>query len=275
MSTIASTLTPLIESHVFNVCQSSSQKSKYPSYAIDLKVLLSDLCYVFFNNNKGAAIDRTYVVKFLQKNHHDYTHNTYIIISFLMKLIECEKNMPGVNHKHSEAKLINIITDVIKAHISFSTKDYYRDELTGLYSFNYLTQFEEQLDIGKTLSVVMIDLDDLKKINDTYGHSFGNKIIKEFSTAILESIRQDDVCIRFGGDEFLVIFSGEQSISTDLFFARLNDNNRINEFNINYSTGIDSGLVGQRTLQDMIEIADFRMYQEKKANKTRRATQNS
>lgn len=106
MSTIASTLTPLIESHVFNVCQSSSQKSKYPSYAIDLKVLLSDLCYVFFNNNKGAAIDRTYVVKFLQKNHHDYTHNTYIIISFLMQLIECEKNMLGVNHKHCSPEKI-------------------------------------------------------------------------------------------------------------------------------------------------------------------------
>lgn len=261
------TLTALIETYALNVSKSTNQKNKHLTHPVELKVLLSDLCYVFFDNSNTTSIDRTYVVKFLQKNHLDYTHNTYLIISFLMKLIEYAKNMHGFNHKKSEGKLITIITDVIRAHISFATNDYYKDDLTGLYSFNYLAQIENKLQIGQALTVVMIDLDDLKKINDGHGHNYGNKVIKEFSKALLESIRQDDICIRFGGDEFLIIFCNEPTLSFSVFFERLEQNNRVQDLNVNYSKGFDTGLLGEKTLQDMIEAADFRMYQQKKANK--------
>jgi len=85
-----------------------------------------------------------------------------------------------------------------------------RDGLTGL--MNHKT-FYEALErelwrsrrYGGTISMIMADIDDLKRINDTYGHRAGDKVIREISRRIKECIRQIDLAARYGGDEFAVI----------------------------------------------------------------------
>ena len=90
------------------------------------------------------------------------------------------------------------------------------DGLTGAYSHAYL---QEMLSIeidrsrraGRPLSVVMMDIDDFKKINDTHGHLFGDQVLKEVTEAISMNIRQHDVLGRYGGEEFLVLMPGTES----------------------------------------------------------------
>ncbi|WP_440876111.1 tetratricopeptide repeat-containing diguanylate cyclase [Thalassotalea sp. PLHSN55] len=85
-----------------------------------------------------------------------------------------------------------------------------RDELSGLYNrrfaFNYIDKLLVHVTPGKTeLHIVMIDIDDFKKINDTYGHPFGDEVIKAVAEIGREILRADDIMARIGGEEFLCV----------------------------------------------------------------------
>ncbi|MBE0490482.1 MAG: diguanylate cyclase [Halomonas sp.] len=90
-----------------------------------------------------------------------------------------------------------------------------RDDLTGLANRAWL---EEQLkerfrlcrEQGRTLSVVFIDLDHFKKLNDSYGHVLGDRVLENFAEALQESVREGDLAGRYGGEEFLVILPDER-----------------------------------------------------------------
>ena len=92
------------------------------------------------------------------------------------------------------------------------------DPLTGLYNRRVLesrieTELEKLANVKGTrktdplfeLSILMIDIDNFKKINDTYGHQFGDDVLKNVSFSIKDNTRKDDVVARFGGEEFCVI----------------------------------------------------------------------
>ena len=84
------------------------------------------------------------------------------------------------------------------------------DGLTGLVNHkNFYENLEKELwrsrRYGGQISLIMVDIDNLKKINDAYGHRAGDKVIKEVSKRIKECIRQIDTAARYGGDEFAII----------------------------------------------------------------------
>ncbi len=84
------------------------------------------------------------------------------------------------------------------------------DGLTGLMNHrSFYEALEKELGrsrrYGGTLSLVMADIDNLKRLNDNYGHRVGDRVIKEISRRIKECIRQIDLAARYGGDEFAVI----------------------------------------------------------------------
>ncbi|MCX7175863.1 MAG: diguanylate cyclase [Proteobacteria bacterium] len=85
-----------------------------------------------------------------------------------------------------------------------------RDSLTGLYNRRYLDEtLERELARAKResypLSLMMIDLDHFKKVNDTYGHQAGDEVLKFFSGLLNEGARAEDVLCRYGGEEFLLL----------------------------------------------------------------------
>lgn len=85
-----------------------------------------------------------------------------------------------------------------------------RDELTGLYNRRYLMDALEREKTradrsGRLFSVVMLDIDHFKRINDSFGHQQGDVVLKAVSRAAQDAIRSNDFCARYGGEEFLVV----------------------------------------------------------------------
>ena len=85
-----------------------------------------------------------------------------------------------------------------------------RDSLTGLYNRRYLDEtLEREVSRarreGIPLSLVMLDIDHFKRVNDTYGHQVGDQALKMLASILLANIRAEDVACRYGGEEFLIL----------------------------------------------------------------------
>jgi len=87
---------------------------------------------------------------------------------------------------------------------------YIKDELTGVYNRKHLKElikkeFERHKESREPLSLIMLDLDSFKTINDTYGHKCGDFILKSVASTIEKSIRNSDILARYGGKEFCLL----------------------------------------------------------------------
>ncbi len=109
----------------------------------------------------------------------------------------------------------------LRDNVQLSMEMAITDALTGLYNRRYMeshltTLVEQATALGKPLSLLVLDIDYFKSINDTYGHDAGDDVLREFATRIRKSIRGIDLACRFGGEEFVVIMP-----ETDLAVAAL------------------------------------------------------
>lgn len=111
------------------------------------------------------------------------------------------------------------LKSILQVILSFFERVYYvqkleeasfRDVLTGLFNRRYFMMVlrSEILRVKRykiDSVVVMLDMDGLKKINDTYGHDAGDRALREVAKALLENVRSTDICARYGGDEFVIL----------------------------------------------------------------------
>ena len=85
-----------------------------------------------------------------------------------------------------------------------------QDYLTNLYNSRYLNEIAEDYIIlskreNKTFSIIILDIDNFKKINDTYGHAIGDEVIKSLASLLKKQARESDIIARLGGDEFVIL----------------------------------------------------------------------
>ena len=153
------------------------------------------------------------------------------------------------------------------------------DPLTGLRNRFYMDRVLE-LEIPRVkrynqpLSLLMIDLCDFKRTNDTYGHQFGDYILKETAHLIEGNVRQPDVVIRYGGDEFVVLMVNTSAEQAELVRRRIEEafieRNRLQTDTrtmINISLGLRSA--DADSIASLIHDADMAMYAEKARQRRR------
>lgn len=150
------------------------------------------------------------------------------------------------------------------------------DDLTDLYNRRgFLSVSSHQIDSARRerrkLLVIFADLDGLKKINDSLGHSAGDQAIKDVAETLKASLRTSDVTARVGGDEFVVLTTVAQGDEAEGVVARLKAN--IESFNENnprpYKLSVSFGTAeldpeGEIDLIDLLNRADCRMYEHKR-----------
>ncbi|MBT2339872.1 MULTISPECIES: sensor domain-containing diguanylate cyclase [Pseudomonas] len=100
------------------------------------------------------------------------------------------------------------------------------DRLTGLYNRGHWeeslkTAYARHLRYGNELSLVMFDIDHFKRVNDTYGHQAGDKVIEQVARVLREHARDSDVAGRYGGEEFGVVLSDTDKAGAEVFAERL------------------------------------------------------
>jgi diguanylate cyclase (GGDEF)-like protein len=120
-----------------------------------------------------------------------------------------------------------------------------------------------------------LDLDDFKKLNDTYGHQAGDEVLKNFGRILQENMRQEDSAFRYGGEEFAIIASGDKEKNIKLFIDRIRKQVKEeiitfedNKISFTFSAGI-SCVQKNFSKNDLINAADQALYHAKKHGKDR------
>ncbi|MDP3143095.1 MAG: diguanylate cyclase [Candidatus Omnitrophota bacterium] len=156
------------------------------------------------------------------------------------------------------------------------------DELTGLYIYRYFigalqSEFSKSKREMNNLSLVIMDIDDFKVINDTYGHQQGNSVLKTVASLLRESTRRTDILCRYGGEEFALILkdtneAGAKNYAEKIRQAVANYNFSASERQIKVTLSLGfCGLKesGAKTVNELINYADAGLYRAKKEGKNK------
>jgi diguanylate cyclase (GGDEF)-like protein len=142
------------------------------------------------------------------------------------------------------------------------------DELTKLFNRTYLSEIKLEHDKDSYLSVIAIDGNNIKKINDSFGHPIGDEAIKHISSSMKIIFRENDYLFRVGGDEFVVILMNCQFDKAKELGDKLKENIEQKPFIINeLSISISMGVVEKNdnmTIDEALKLADIQLYEDKK-----------
>jgi len=157
------------------------------------------------------------------------------------------------------------------------------DELTGLANYRYCSEIlqkevERANRYTRPLSLMMIDIDDFKACNDTYGHLAGDQALKQIAVLIKKTTRDSDLVARYGGEEFTVILPETSEEEARVVADRIRE--AVAKFKFKTDTGKPLGhltiTIGLSSLpekaankKDLIRTADFALYQGKASGKNR------
>ena len=150
----------------------------------------------------------------------------------------------------------------------------FHDQLTNLYNRRYFEEERDRLDKSRNLpiSIIVADMDGLKKINDNFGHKEGDRYLKRIADIISRSVRESDIVARIGGDEFAVLLPGANLDVANKIEERILENsdkeNETLEVPISISTGSATKNKANQKLSNIFKIADRKMYEMKENKKT-------
>lgn len=155
------------------------------------------------------------------------------------------------------------------------------DKLTGLYNRCYFDEaYSQQIALAKRyqedFTVLFLDIDNFKSVNDIHGHQTGDTVLKTIADIILKEKRDSDIAARYGGEEFILLLTHSDNICSYIFaerlrqkIAKLEFSSTDKKFKITISGGIASFPFNSSSPEELIEMADNAMYLAKGAGKNR------
>lgn len=157
------------------------------------------------------------------------------------------------------------------------------DDLTQLYNHRYLqerleVEVKKALRYGQPLSFIMIDCDQFKDYNDTYGHQKGDALLKQISQLFMENVREVDLVARYGGDEFAVVLPQTNGTAAVVVAEKLRNiidatsfptEPGAKPFNLTISAGVASIPIHAKTMDELNKLADAALYKAKNEGKNR------
>jgi diguanylate cyclase (GGDEF)-like protein len=152
-----------------------------------------------------------------------------------------------------------------------------KDALTGLYNRRYLDEFIDEIhDSSKVFSILMIDIDYFKQINDKYGHDIGDNVLKGISEVLRSNIKGSDLAIRFGGEEFLILLFNitaqnaiKKADEIRIEFSKKIFKSNEGDFSKTLSIGISHYPSQSDTIWHNIKYADVALYEAKNSGRNK------
>ena len=158
-----------------------------------------------------------------------------------------------------------------------------KDSLTGVYNRRYINEklpeeIKHARNSEKSISIIMVDIDYFKKVNDTYGHLCGDRALKKFAQILSQGLnRTTDWVARFGGEEFLICLPGANNEVAGQIAERLRKKVEKSvitygnkKFQITASFGINTITPGKHiTMNEVLELADGKLYEAKHNGRNR------
>jgi diguanylate cyclase (GGDEF)-like protein len=174
--------------------------------------------------------------------------------------------------------LSQLVASHVKNAIMYET--IITDYLTGLYTRDYFIkrlekEFAKIKELGGDLSFVMIDLDDFSKINNTYGHNEGDRVLRQVAHVLKGVVRSTDIVGRFGGEEMIVILPNTNAMIAKTMAEGMLDALRAmtvegDRYRLTASVGVGNYLLDQPVdITDLIEKADRAETRAKQEGKNR------
>jgi two-component system, cell cycle response regulator len=173
--------------------------------------------------------------------------------------------------------------DRLRANYVYSVNAAVTDSLTGMYNRRYLESHFERIcgrmqGSEKQISLLMLDIDHFKEVNDTHGHVVGDEVLQAIARRILSNLRGFDTAIRYGGEEFVVLLPDAtvggavaagnrlcKSVSASAIPISISEEGLA----VTVSIGIANAIAGTESLDQMLKRADIALYEAKNAGRNR------
>ena len=158
--------------------------------------------------------------------------------------------------------------DYLKKRIRKLEKLIMRDALTELPNTRYF-KYIFPIELGRAkrfnypMSLMVLDIDKFKEINDTKGHTIGDECIKNVAKELYSNIRSYDILCRYGGDEFVMIFPRVPKEQAEIIKAELQEYVIVQKLQVTFSIGISTYPEDGKTLKTLFNKADKEMYKDK------------
>ncbi len=158
----------------------------------------------------------------------------------------------------------DMIRDILKSTYNIHDMFWisYKDPLLDIYNRRILKDIANK-DYEGTL--LYLDLDNFKSVNDKYGHDMGDRLLKKFVSTVKGLLRSEDIILRYGGDEFIIYLRNTDIETAEKIAQRIRE--KIKEEFLDYGVTVSIGVVEleeNATIYEKISEADKKMYEEKR-----------
>jgi len=196
----------------------------------------ASLCRAFRTNNEVLSTDFINICQHCTQEKNEYicipfTINADYSLVLSITSSNLENSSTITSHISSIENYLEAAKPVIESKLLMDKllDTSLRDAMTGLYNRRFLEEFidkvmHQALREKESYSVLMLDVDFFKMVNDTYGHDVGDKVIVEIGKLVRSSIRESDLGIRYGGEEFVVMLHNADKAGTLKVAQAIHDN---------------------------------------------------